>query len=143
MHLRTMADADESAELQRPQCLELLGTRSLGRVALSRRALPTVVPVAYLLIGDRLWFTAPPAEWLLGEGQHPVVAFQVDKIDPHTFAGWSVVVVGVTQDVAPDHPDRSLLEAAGSPLRRGPDRVVAGLTTDHISGRRFRPITGS
>lgn len=146
MHRRFVADADESDELPRPLCLELLGSRSLGRVALSRRALPTVVPVAYLLIGEKLWFTAPPAGRLLGEGQHPVVAFEVDEIDPHSFAGWSVVIVGVAQDVAPGHPDWSLLEAEGSALRRGPGSLVAGLTTDHISGRRFRPIrdiTGS
>jgi nitroimidazol reductase NimA-like FMN-containing flavoprotein (pyridoxamine 5'-phosphate oxidase superfamily) len=121
-----MSEADEYRELPRRQRLELLASRSVGRVALSQHALPTVVPVTYRLLGDRLVFTAPPASRILGEGERPVVAFEVDDIDPDTFAGWSVVVVGVAREIAADPPG-----------------LTAGMATDHISGRWFSGTGGS
>ncbi|MBO0693447.1 MAG: pyridoxamine 5'-phosphate oxidase family protein [Acidimicrobiaceae bacterium] len=132
-----MSDASEAEELPRSRCLELLGSRSLGRLALSERALPTVVPVSYELVGDRVVLAAPQASRLLVEGQRPVVAFEVDDIDPDTFAGWSVVVVGAVQQIAADHPSVHTPAAGWTRLRPDPTTLVAGLTTDHISGRRF------
>lgn len=139
-----MSDGDETEALTRCSCLELLRSRTIGRVALSQHALPTVIPVAYRLVGDRLVFTAPADSGILFDDQ-PVVAFQVDDVEPDRLAGWNVVVVGPVVPIAVDHPSWSALSAAGTALLPNrllpdPNRLVAGLTTDHISGRRFRPI---
>lgn len=133
-------DMPQADDLPRTRCLELLGSRSLGRIALSHRALPTVVPVAYRLIGDRLVFVSAPDTGSLLAGPRPVVAFQVDEIDPGTFAGWSVVVIGTVEKFAADHPSWVLLGSTVGLLQPGAGNMLAGLTTDHVWGRRFHHI---
>jgi hypothetical protein len=75
-------------------CWELLATASVGRLALSVRALPVILPVQYYLDGPRLAVC-------LGHHQIPerslkdvVIAFAADAIDPVTRSGWSVHVQG-------------------------------------------------
>jgi len=75
-------------------CWELLATASVGRLALSVRALPVILPVQYYLDGRRLTVC-------LGHRQIPerslndvIIAFAADVIDPVTRSGWSVQVQG-------------------------------------------------
>ena len=76
------------------RCWELLATVSVGRLALSVRALPVILPVQYYLDGRRLAVC-------LGHHQLPdralndvIIAFAADAIDPVTRSGWSVQVQG-------------------------------------------------
>ena len=80
--------------LSERECWELLATASVGRVALSVRALPVILPVQYYLDGRRL-------SVCLGHHALPeraldktIVAFAADSIDPVTRSGWSVQVQG-------------------------------------------------
>jgi hypothetical protein len=80
--------------LSERECWELLATVSVGRVALSVRALPVIVPVQYYLDGRRLAVC-------LGHRQLPersldeaITAFAADSIDPVTRSGWLVQVQG-------------------------------------------------
>jgi len=75
-------------------CWELLATVSVGRLALSVRALPVILPVQYYLDGRRLAIC-------LGHHKIPeqslndvIIAFAADAIDPVTRSGWSVQVQG-------------------------------------------------
>jgi hypothetical protein len=75
-------------------CWELLATASVGRLALSVRALPVILPVQYYLDGRRLAVC-------LGHHQIPdrslndvIIAFAADAIDPVARSGWSVQVQG-------------------------------------------------
>jgi Pyridoxamine 5'-phosphate oxidase len=76
------------------ECWELLATASVGRLALSVRALPVILPVQYYVDGRQLAVC-------LGHHQLPersldevIIAFAADAIDPATRAGWSVQVQG-------------------------------------------------
>ena len=76
------------------RCWELLATVSVGRLALSVRALPVILPVQYYLDRRRLAVC-------LGHHQLPdralndvIIAFAADAIDPVTRSGWSVQVQG-------------------------------------------------
>jgi len=76
------------------QCWELLATTAIGRLALSVRALPVIMPVQYYLDGRKLAVC-------LGHHQLPerslnevIIAFAADAIDPVTRSGWSVQVQG-------------------------------------------------
>ena len=75
-------------------CWELLATASVGRLALSVRALPVILPVQYYLDGRRLAVClghhALPERAL----DETIVAFAADSIDPVTRLGWSVQVQG-------------------------------------------------
>lgn len=81
-------------ELSERECWELLATAAVGRLALSVRALPMIVPVQYCLDGRRLAVC-------LGHSQLPerslhetIIAFAADSIDPVTRSGWLVQVQG-------------------------------------------------
>lgn len=76
------------------ECWYLLATGSVGRLALSVRALPMILPVQYYL--DDRTITA-----CLGHRELPersldeaIIAFGADSIDPRTHVGWSVEVQG-------------------------------------------------
>lgn len=76
------------------RCWQLLATASVGRLALSVRALPVILPVQYCLDGRSLLIC-------LGYHQIPerslnqtIIAFAADAIDPATRSGWSVHVQG-------------------------------------------------
>ena len=80
--------------LSERECWELLATASVGRLALSVRALPVILPVQYYLDGRRL-------AACLGHHRLPeraldetIIAFAADAIDPVTRSGWSVQVQG-------------------------------------------------
>jgi hypothetical protein len=74
--------------------LELLATVSVGRLALSVRALPLILPVQYYLDGGRLAVClghhALPERAL----DETIIAFAADSIDPVTRSGWAVQVQG-------------------------------------------------
>ncbi len=67
---------------------------SVGRLALSVRALPVILPVQYYLDGRRLAVCLGHhglPEQALDE---TIVAFAADSIDPVTRSGWSVQIQG-------------------------------------------------
>jgi hypothetical protein len=76
-----------------PECWELLASASVGRIALSIRALPAIVPVQYYLDGRTLAVCLGHRE-LPERALNAVVAFAADAIDPQTRSGWSVLVQG-------------------------------------------------
>lgn len=80
--------------LSERECWELLATASVGRLALSVRALPVILPVQYYLDGRKLAVClghhALPERAL----DKTIIAFAADSIDPVTRSGWSVQVQG-------------------------------------------------
>jgi len=80
--------------LSERECWELLATVSVGRLALSVRALPVILPVQYYLNGRRLAVClghhALPERAL----DDTIIAFAADSIDRVTRSGWSVQVQG-------------------------------------------------
>jgi Pyridoxamine 5'-phosphate oxidase len=80
--------------LSERECWELLATASVGRLALSVRALPLILPVQYYLDGRRLAVCLGhhtlPERALDGT----IIAFAADSIDPVTRSGWLVHVQG-------------------------------------------------
>jgi len=124
--------------LDRRECLRLLGAHNFGRVGLTTGALPTVLPVTYRMLDERIYFRAGPGQKLAAATSHNVVAFEIDGMDKLWHCGWSVCVTGVANEVT--STDRLLeLEHAGLPRWTpfGSDRVVE-ISIDIVSGRRLR-----
>ena len=89
--------------LDREQCLNLLALETIGRVGLTDRALPTVLPVNFHLDGERILIRTGEGSKLDAALRGNVVAFEVDDFDAQYHHGWSVVVTGVaTAITAPD-----------------------------------------
>jgi nitroimidazol reductase NimA-like FMN-containing flavoprotein (pyridoxamine 5'-phosphate oxidase superfamily) len=82
-------------DLDREDCLELLRAESVGRVALTARALPVVLPVNFAMLdGDIVWRSAQGTK-LNDAAAGFVVAFEVDHYELERKQGWSVMVQGL------------------------------------------------
>ena len=86
---------ESAGELTQQECWELLAAGSIGRLALSINALPTILPVQY---------TSDGALTSICLGQHmipapsvheTVVAFAADETDKGSRSGWTVQVQGI------------------------------------------------
>ncbi|HTI27603.1 MAG TPA: pyridoxamine 5'-phosphate oxidase family protein [Kutzneria sp.] len=119
------------------ECLRLLASVRLGRIAVSDRALPTVLPVYFLLTGRTVLLRVAGAGRLAAATRTAVVAFEADEMGPT--GGWSVLGIGRTRSVRPDE------RVAASGLRKWgtgePDRFVA-IGLELLTGRRLPLPTG-
>ena len=97
-------DEDRAEELLGDdECLRLLATASIGRLAYTESALPAVSPVSFALHGLEIVIPAPCGSSLTAAVRGAVVAFEADCYDAAERTGWYVTVVGhsrVISDVA-------------------------------------------
>ena len=125
--------------LGRSVCLRLLAGATVGRLAITSGALPSVLPVTFRLVGDSIIIRTGRGTKLDAATRNAVVAFETDEIDAPTQSGWSVVVTGMTREV--DQPDeiealRGQVVPWWLPADHG--RFVA-ISTELVSGRRLHP----
>lgn len=76
------------------ECWNLLATASVGRLALSVRALPMILPVQYYLDNRTIAVCLGHRELPERSLHEAIIAFAADSIDPGTRAGWSVGIQG-------------------------------------------------
>lgn len=130
------AGSPDRAALDRPECLSLLGTQSVGRVVYTQRAMPAVQPVGFLLEDDGVLLRVRAGSPLAAVARGAVVAFQSDCVDAETRSGWSVVVVGRAEEVTDPalrrRAEDQLVPWAGAPR----DRVVV-ISLEQVTGRRL------
>ena len=81
-------------ELDEAECFVLLAGGSIGRVSVSVDALPVVLPVNYVLMGDSILMRTSTGTKLSAALDQAVVAFEVDDYDLFDHRGWSVLVQG-------------------------------------------------
>ena len=122
-------------ELAENECLRLLGTRRVGRVAHNDAEGPVVVPVNYVLEGGMVLFRISPYSQLADRLRDGAASFQVDYVDEDARTGWSVLVRG--------HAARARnweLPEAGSrptPWAEGGRNLHVRLSPHHVSGVRL------
>ncbi|MCU1399893.1 MAG: hypothetical protein JWN62_3002 [Acidimicrobiales bacterium] len=90
-------DLDGRRILSTDECVDLLATRRVGRVALSEKALPTIVAEAYEVRGSTINLVAPGVLLLAAARRGDIVCFEADSADAVEAEFWSVVVVGRLQ----------------------------------------------
>jgi len=78
--------------LSAPECWELLSGHDVGRLAYTESALPTIVPVAYVVVGAHLVLRFR-SERIATQLDGQVVALEVDDVDHGGDQGRTVVVV--------------------------------------------------
>ena len=126
----------EPLELDRQQCLELLASTVLGRVALSDRALPVVLPVMYRLAPDSVEFEASGRLLPAAANEGQVVCFEADAAGTEQAPGWSVLVIGRLHVVSTGPSSPVALWPAGD------GGITVRLPTTIISGRVLGPVAG-
>lgn len=128
--------AQELEEIDRDECLRLLATRSVGRLAVAEPGqAPLVVPVNYALVGESIVFRSDPGTKLRLLVTEPV-SFQVDDIDPAQRSGWSVLLQGLAYRASEREIDEAVHLHSFAPGRK--DYWVR-LVPKSITGRRIRP----
>lgn len=82
-------------ELDREDCLALLREEPVGRVALTSRALPVVLPVTFAMLDGQIVWRSAQGTKLSDASAGFVVAFEADHYDAQHRRGWSVMIQGL------------------------------------------------
>lgn len=91
---------DNGLEILSPaQCRDLLRRGAVGRVAVTVAALPAIFPVNYAMLDNRIVFLTGDGTKLRAALERAVVAFQIDHIDESNASGWSVMAVGLAEEI--------------------------------------------
>lgn len=122
--------------LSRDECLSMLATQVLGRVAVADfNAAPLVVPVNYLLDGESVVFrTDYGTKFRLAVLSEAPVSFEIDGVDPGRRSGWSVLLQGSAAELPEEDAQRLRLQA-WAPGRKS---HWVRITPDSLTGRRIR-----
>lgn len=125
-------------EMSAGECRDLMGSTSVGRVALVDEDGPIVLPVNFVLDGETVLFRTSPHNTVARYVDSTLVAFEVDEFDDYTQSGWSVLVRGVasfeeTDELARDERPRPV------PWVDGVRTLLVRITPTSISGRRLLP----
>jgi nitroimidazol reductase NimA-like FMN-containing flavoprotein (pyridoxamine 5'-phosphate oxidase superfamily) len=121
------------------ECWALLRNHNLGRVAIVIEGRPRVFPVNYAAAESTVVFrTEPGAKLKHGPGSG--ACFEIDGHDQRTSMAWSVMVVGVLEDItdADDERSRTLRRLPVEPVAPGNRLHWLALHADEVSGRSFR-----
>jgi hypothetical protein len=132
----TVLDAVEKLSID--ECLGLLASRDLGRVALVIGDQPEIFPVNYSIDQSIVVFrVAPGTKPSLTTNRR--IAFEVDELDSQAGIAWSVMVKGLALDVTTSKdPFTAFLRTAGvRPAAPGARPLWIAIYPSEISGRRF------
>jgi uncharacterized protein len=121
--------------LSEGECLALLQSANVGRVAVSRAmGAPLVVPVNFVLDGRVIVFRTAVGTKLFSLRTSPI-SFQVDQIDRFRRTGWSVLVEGFAYEATHWEVDHLDLE----PWPAGAKEHWVRLVPSQITGRILPP----
>ncbi|TNC19628.1 pyridoxamine 5'-phosphate oxidase family protein [Amycolatopsis alkalitolerans] len=116
------------------ECVKLLSSQPVGRLAFSENALPTIRPVNFFLHnGDIIVRTSRSGS--ISKLTKEVVAFEVDSLDPATHTGWSVVVIGRVTPVTDVDELAAMADPGHRPWAGGERSLFLRIPVDIISGR--------
>jgi nitroimidazol reductase NimA-like FMN-containing flavoprotein (pyridoxamine 5'-phosphate oxidase superfamily) len=137
--VNSMAVLDAVEKLSADQCLELLSSHDLGRIALVIDDQPEIFPVNYAIDRSIVVFrVAPGTKPSLTTNRR--IAFQVDELDSRVGIAWSVMVKGRVVNVTTSKdPFTAFLRTAG--VRSAPPGdhpLWMAIYPSEITGRRFR-----
>jgi uncharacterized protein len=130
-------EVQELQALSPQECERLLARTTVGRVGISMRALPVVLPVNYAMLDGDVVIRTGEGTKLDAALAGAVVAFEVDHVDPIYHEGWSVLLQGRAAEIADPH---DIERARALPLRPWApgtrDRYIR-IPAEVISGRRI------
>ena len=132
-----MLDRNGLEVLDRPECLRLLASGTVGRVGVWGPSGPVVLPVNYLLIDEEVVVGTGVDSDLHRALASEALAFEVDDVDVAYEWGWSVLVRGRGRHL---EDPAEVARAERLPLRSwgpGEHRRFTAIPTTEVSGRRI------
>ena len=120
------------------ECWSLLKTHNLGRLSIVIKGWPRIFPVNYAAGEGAIVFRTEPGA-KLEHGPGSPACFEVDGFDERTATGWSVMAVGVLEDVTEGDDERSrrLRQLPVHPAAPGKRSHWLALVPEEVSGRSF------
>jgi nitroimidazol reductase NimA-like FMN-containing flavoprotein (pyridoxamine 5'-phosphate oxidase superfamily) len=129
---------DNGLEILSPdQCRDLLRRTTVGRVAVTVAALPAIFPVNYAVTDDQIVFLTGEGTKLRAALERAVVAFQIDHIDESTGSGWSVMAVGLAEEITDPEEIRAAERLDLHPFAAGDRSHFVRIRPEFLSGRRI------
>jgi nitroimidazol reductase NimA-like FMN-containing flavoprotein (pyridoxamine 5'-phosphate oxidase superfamily) len=128
-------------ELSREECLRLLAATGVGRLAVNGKEAPVIRPVNYVFDEPSqsvVFRTAPGTKFYALLRQH-AAAFEVDGLDRDERSGWSVIVVGATEEVTNPSDVRRLDGLGLDQWAPGEKPHWVRIRAWTVSGRRIQP----
>ena len=125
-------------EMDRTECMDLVRSNSLARLACEKSGQPYVVPITYAVDGNYLYSFSLIGQKLLWMRDNPKVCVQVDEFGESR--SWRSVVVFGRYEELPDvvgakvqrERARSLLSRRAQWWEPGAVKPVAGVPTPHV-----------
>jgi nitroimidazol reductase NimA-like FMN-containing flavoprotein (pyridoxamine 5'-phosphate oxidase superfamily) len=136
-----MGEHPQLVELDRTECLGLLGRLQVGRMVFTDQTMPMVHPVNFSLDGGDVIVRTSGGGKLAAAVSRGMIAFEADELDPDTCTGWSVVVVGHAEIVNDIDELVALAEPADRPWAPGRTAHVIRIRAERVTGRRLAPTT--
>jgi|EndMetStandDraft_3_1072993.scaffolds.fasta_scaffold102437_3 nitroimidazol reductase NimA-like FMN-containing flavoprotein (pyridoxamine 5'-phosphate oxidase superfamily) len=135
--MRIIDDRTGIDVIERDECLQLLRSTDIGRIAVVDSGHPVILPVNYALDGELIVFRTAEGTKLDAALHGGPVAFEIDDADRHTRTAWSVVVTGWSRLVTtPSQTER--FEALGlRPWSSNQKDNWIVVHPERISGRRI------
>ena len=129
---------DNGLEILSPeQCHDLLRRNTVGREAVTVAALPAIFPVNYAVLDGDIVFMTGEGTKLRAASERAVVAFQVDHINEATSTGWSVLAIGLAEQIADPDEIRAAEGLSLHPFAAGDRSHFVKIRLEFVSGRRL------
>ncbi len=138
--MESLDDRTAHETLTTVECVRLLETQFIGRIAAIDRGAPIVMPVTFVMVGTTVFFRTS-----LGSAFHEIVkdadvAFEVDSADPAYHTGWSVIGRGRSQQVFDPETRRRALALHLRPWARAGEPGLISIPLTQLTGRRIVQI---
>ena len=132
------ASANVPIDLTEDECLDLLQSHDLARIAFLFNGRIEIFPINYCLDGAIIVFRTGLGMKLAAVGT-TTVAVEIDGWDPETGIGWSVIAKGRTEEITtnPGRVAEHLRWMPVHPAAPGDRYHWVGIKPTAISGRRF------
>lgn len=94
---------DQSHQLEildETECVRLLSTAVIGRLAYTEDALPAIQPLSFAVHDGQVVIPTRAGTKVAAASRGAVVAFEADAFDPASRTGWNVTVVGPSRVVS-------------------------------------------
>ncbi|HEX8005116.1 MAG TPA: pyridoxamine 5'-phosphate oxidase family protein [Trebonia sp.] len=131
------SDGTTLEHLSRDECLRLMASVPVGRIAYTRQALPAVEVVNFTVDRGDIVFRTDAGSKLTAAISDAVVAFEADSMDFTRHAGWSVTVVGQCRTVTDSEEIRWLERSALHSWAPGERKHFIKITPVIVNGRRL------
>ena len=129
---------DNGLEILSPQqCRDLLERGTVGRIAVNVGALPAIFPVNYTILRDRIVFLTGDGTKLRAAVDRAVVAFQIDHFDEPSGSGWSVMAIGLAEEISDPEELRAAEQLQLRPFAGGERCHFVKINPEFVSGRRI------